>query len=81
MEFKRINNDLNGNPRFVFHFLAFLGNESGTIEELYKTAIKKSRTIGGKAYKGKDFGRGIVLQSYDINETIEKIKRLAEETL
>lgn len=79
MEFKRINNDLNGNPRFVFHFLAFLGNESGTIEERYKTALKKSRTIGGKAYKGKDFGGGIVLQSYDINGTIEKIKRLAEE--
>ena len=79
MEFKRINNDLNGNPRFVFHFLAFLGTETGTIEERFNIALKKARNLGGKAYKGKDFGGGIVLQSYNIEETIQRINRLAEE--
>jgi len=80
MEFNRINNDLNGNPRYVFHFLAFLGTETGTIEERFNIALKKARSIGGKAYKGKDFGGGIVLQSYNIEETIKRINRLAEES-
>ena len=79
MEFKRINNDINGNPRFVFHFLAFLGTEEGTIEERFNIALKKARRLGAKAYKGKDFGGGIVLQSYNIEKTIESINRLAEE--
>jgi hypothetical protein len=80
MQFKRINNDINGNPRFVFHFLAFLGNEDGYILDRYKIAIKKAKKIGGKAYKGKDFGGGIVLQSYNIEKTIESINRLADES-
>jgi hypothetical protein len=76
MEFKRITNDTNGNPRFVFHFLAFLGSETGSILDMYQIALKKSRKLGGKAYKGKDFGGGIVLQSYNIQETILKIEAL-----
>jgi hypothetical protein len=76
MEFKRIKNDTNGNPRFVFHFLAFLGSETGSILDRYQIALKKSRRLGGKAYKGKDFGGGIVLQSYNIQETILKIEAL-----
>lgn len=79
MQYKRINNDINGNPRFVFHFLAFLGTEEGYILDLYKIAVKKAKKIGGKAYRGKDFGGGIVLQSYNIQETMQRIKRLAEE--
>lgn len=80
MEYKRINNDVNGNPRYVFHFLAFLGTEAGTIEERFNIALKKSRTLGGKAYKGKDFGGGIVIQTYDLEATIERINRLTEES-
>ena len=76
MEFKRINNDINGNPRYVVHFLAFLGTETGSILERYQIALKKSRSLGGKAYKGKDFGGGIVIQSYNIQDTILKIKGL-----
>ena len=79
MQYKRVNNDINGNPRFVFHFLAFLGTEEGYILDRYKIALKKSRSLGGKAYKGKDFGGGIVLQSYNIEDTIQRIKRLTEE--
>lgn len=80
MEYKRINNDVNGNPRYVFHFLGFLGTEVGTIEERFNIALKKARTLGGKAYKGKDFGGGIVIQTYDLEATIERINRLAEES-
>jgi hypothetical protein len=79
MQYKRVNNDINGNPRFVFHFLAFLGTETGSILDRYQLALKKARKIGGKAYRGKDFGGGIVLQSYNIEDTIQRIQRLTDE--
>jgi hypothetical protein len=74
---KRINNDINGNPRFVVHFLDLLNKGEGeglTILEKYELAVKKARKIGGTKYRGKDFGGCIVFQSYDIQETINKAR-------
>jgi hypothetical protein len=74
---KRINNDINGNPRFVVHFYDLLRDGEGeglTILEKYEFAVKKARKIGGKIYRGRDFGGGIVFQSYNITETINKAK-------
>lgn len=77
MEFKRINNDINGNPRFVVHFLGLLNEGEGEglgVLESFDMALKKARKAGGKMYRGRDFGGGIVFQSYDIQETINKAK-------
>ena len=74
---KRINNDVNGNPRYVVHFLSLLndGESQGLgVLESFDLALKKARKVGGKVYKGKDFGGGIVFQSYNITETINKAK-------
>ena len=74
---KRINNDVNGNPRFVVHFYDLLRDNEGeglTILEKFEIAVKKARKVGGKIYRGKDFGGGIVFQSYNIKETINKAK-------
>lgn len=74
---KRINNDLNGNPRFVVHFYDLLKEGEGeglNILEKFDLVVKKARKVGGKIYKGKDFGGGIVFQSYDIQTTINKAK-------
>jgi hypothetical protein len=74
---KRINNDINGNPRYVVHFYDLLRDGEGeglTILEKFDLVVKKSRKIGGKVYRGKDFGGGIVFQSYDITTTINKVK-------
>lgn len=74
---KRINNDVNGNPRFVVHFLSLLneGESQGLgVLESFDLALKKARKVGGKIYRGKDFGGGIVFQSYNIIETINKAK-------
>lgn len=87
MDYKRVNNDINGNPRYVFHFLAFLNSEERdkiranarpfqSIGDMYREAVNKAREIGGKKYRGKDFGGGIVIQSYNIYDTINDIKRL-----
>jgi hypothetical protein len=74
---KRINNDVNGNPRFVVHFYELLNDGEGeglNILEKFDLVVKKARKIGGKMYRGKDFGGGIVFQSYDIQATINKAK-------
>ncbi len=74
---KRINNDVNGNPRFVVHFYDLLNDGEGeglTILEKFDLVVKKARKIGGKIYRGKDFGGGIVFQSYNILETLAKVK-------
>ena len=74
---KKINNDLNGNPRFVVHFLDLLneGERQGLdVLQSFDLAVKKARKVGGTKYRGRDFGGGIVFQSYNIQETINKAK-------
>lgn len=87
MEFTRIKNDVNGNPRYVVHFLALLSDKEQqeirskarpfeSVNDMYAYAVKKANKIGGKKYRGKDFGGGIVLQSYNIQDTENKINEL-----
>lgn len=59
IDFVRINNDINGNPRYVCHFLNFAPN--------YEDAIKLAKTLGGKKFHNKQYGGGIVFQSYNID--------------
>jgi hypothetical protein len=87
MEYKRVKTDTNGNPRYVIHFFAFLNNEekeyfSGMdrISRLYDLAVKKSKKLGGKKYRGKDFSGGIVFQSYNIEESLKDIENIAKIT-
>jgi hypothetical protein len=44
------------------------------IDQKFNLALQKARKVGGKIYRGKDFGGGIVIQSYNILETINKAK-------
>ena len=74
---KKINNDVNGNPRWVVSMHWILDENEGeglTILEKFELAVKKARKVGGKVYRGKDFGGGIVFQSYNILETLAKVK-------
>ena len=73
ISFTRINNDTNGNPRYVCHFLNILNEKEQNlnINEKYSLAIKKAKTIGGKKYHNKKYGGGLVFQTYNI-ETLEK---------
>ena len=65
IECYRVNNDTNGNPRYVIHYLD-LHND-------YNEALKISRKFGGKVYRGKDFGGGIVFQSYNLDYTFKDV--------
>jgi len=68
MEFTKIKNDINGNPRYVVHFL--------NIADDYQNAIHLANKIGGRKYHTKSYGGGIVFQSYNIKETEKQITNL-----
>jgi hypothetical protein len=79
INFTRVNNDVNGNPRYVCHFLELLTEEEkdkGSIGEIYSLAIKKANKIGGRKFHNKQYGGGIVFQSYNIQETERHILKL-----
>jgi len=62
IELWRINHDVNGNPRYVIHYLA--------LDQDYDKALRKVRCIGGKVYRGQWFGGGFVFQSYSLEDDL-----------
>ena len=75
IEFTRVNNDANGNPRYVTHFFSLLKDEEQTLPN-YGLAVKRANKLGGKKYRGSDFGGGIVFQSYNIARTEQRINEI-----
>lgn len=77
-----IKNDTNGNPRYVCHFLELLKeDEKGNnwdvdISVKYERALKRAKEIGGKKFHNKQYGGGIVFQSYSLKETENHIREL-----
>lgn len=98
IDFTRINNDTNGNPRYVCHFLNFVkdsdfipGTKDMTPDEAtqyiygmsktnyaYKLACKRANKIGGRKFHNKQYGGGIVFQSYNIADLEKSIKELTD---
>lgn len=93
-EFTRVNNDVNGNPRYVCHFLSLLNaNERGytydgeqfnpdmpildlSVMGKYDLALTKAHKIGGRKFHNKQYGGGIVFQSYNLKETAQAIANM-----
>ena len=90
IEFTRVNNDTNGNPRYVCHFLELITekdveqikedfhaslsiNPYKLLDFKYELALKKAKKIGGRKFHNKQYGGGIVFQSYNIGNTERKI--------
>jgi hypothetical protein len=87
IEFIRKNNDVNGNPRYVCHFLNLFTDKerkdyifSPGLSEMYKIAVKRANKIGGSKYHNKQYGGGIIFQSYNIEETEKDIIRIREQS-
>ena len=79
VEFKRIKNDVNGNPRYVCHFLDMdvHGAQSGLgLSERYEIAVKLANKIGGRRYHVKNYGGGLVFQSYSLDELVGAMARV-----
>lgn len=68
--FTRINNDVNGNPRYVVHFLQ--------LADTYERALFLSRQLGGRKFHNKQFGGGIAFQSYNTDKLAERIAQIKE---
>ena len=65
IKYWRVNNDANGNPRYVVHY--------SSIAPTYDAAVEKARKIGGKKYNAKWFGGGIVVQTYNLGQVLAQI--------
>lgn len=82
ISFTRVNNDVNGNPRYVCHFFNLLTDAENnyinglSISDRYNVALNRARKIGGRKFHNKQFGGGIVFQSYNIQETENDILNL-----
>lgn len=92
IDWARVNNDVNGNPRYVCHFHAFTndadraqalaeqkaGLNNSFIDSMYETALKRAKKLGGRKFHNKQFGGGIVFQSSNIAATENHIVQLME---
>jgi hypothetical protein len=77
--FTRVKNDTYGNPRYVCHFLNLdvHGTESGIdLSDRYRLACDLARRIGGRKFHNKQFGGGVVFQSYSLDSTLAAINRV-----
>jgi hypothetical protein len=70
INFTRINNDINGNPRYVIHFL--------TLADTYERALFLGRKLGGRKFHNKQYGGGIAFQSYNTQDLEKRINELKE---
>ena len=75
IEFTRVNNDFYGNPRYVTHFFSLLKEDEQTLSN-YNLAVKRANKLGGKKYRGSDFGGGIVFQSYSLDDLRIRISEI-----
>jgi hypothetical protein len=84
----RIKNDINGNPRVVCHYLSFIRQDeivSPWVEPTegvsagYALALKRAKRLGGKKFHNKQYGGGIVFQCTYLEELEAEISRILEE--
>jgi hypothetical protein len=74
IQLTRINNDTNGNPRYVCHWLSFKPNA-----ETYEQALYLAKKLGGRKFHNKQYGGGIVFHLYNIAALGQEIVRLAND--
>ena len=72
-----VTNDTYGNPRYVVWFPAFDNLEPKDKDLDFYTRLKIQEqnvktAIGGKLYRGKDFGGGIVFTSYNHRADVDR---------
>ena len=79
INFKQVNSDINGNPRYVCSFYHLLSeiesnNYDMSVSDQYNLALQKAKSLGGRKYHNKQYGGGIVFGSiFNIKELENKI--------
>ena len=74
----KINNDTNGNPRYVCHYLNLLkeSEKQLPVDTAYKIACKRANRLGGRKYHIKSYGGGIVFSTYNLAHLEQQIELL-----
>ena len=81
-DWTRIDSNINGNPRYVVHFLECCPEGlKGDVEGRYAATVKLMNTIGGRKYHNKSYGGGIVFSSYNLADTEKAIERVKRDNL
>lgn len=81
IDFTKITNDCNGNPRLVCHFFNLLTEKEIQNNDLftsYKLAVKRANKIGGRKYHTNKYGGGIVFQCFNEMDLTKKINQIIE---
>lgn len=76
-DFTKVNHDVNGNPRYVMHFLA-LADDQGDISGQYARAIKRANKIGGRKFHNKQYGGGIVFTTYGLEDVVRDVNKIVD---
>jgi hypothetical protein len=84
--FTRVKNDINGNPRYVIHFLHFIKDgdtdksKPDFVTKMYDIALARAKKhpFYGRKFHNKQFGGGIVFCTYNLNGLIRDINELME---
>ena len=72
-------NDMYGNPRVIVHFSDLLTDKEYnelSLDASYNLAHKRALKLGGKIYRGKDFGGGFVFQCYSERQLVDRINSM-----
>jgi len=86
----KIKHDVNGNPRYVCHYLHLCTAQEksdefwarhglNTIQTQYNIAIYRSHKLGGRKFHNRQYGGGIVFSSYNLGELEKDILRVVAE--
>ena len=71
-KFYKTSHDVNGNPRYVLHFLA--------LADTYEEALIIGKKAFGKKFHNKQFGGGIVFQTYSLSNVCDRLNKLLDES-
>ena len=71
----RMKNDVNGNPIYYIGIYELADLAGVSVEELPELAKK----VGFKKYRGKKYGTGFTVQSYNVSYTVERLIDLIKE--
>lgn len=77
-DFIRVNNDTNGNPRYVCHFLHFVPDNIGAGVDKYRFAVRFANKFGGRKYHTKKYGGGVVFQSYNLQHLCNVLNKAVD---
>lgn len=80
-DFKRINSDINGNPRYVIHYIKFtptlipVPNPNNSREYEAVLYLNKKLKLGGRKYHNRSYGGGLAFSTYNIGDLCEFLNK------